>query len=237
MSAGTCGWCPAEATTTAVIAAAVPADPDTGTPGSPARTAPACAPCGARLEAQRLAEERRRQQEEHGSRLPVVDGQATLEQDLHARAPQRRHLEPGSVGEIGTATTVVLATVALLLVALAMAALVLAEPVHPHSGSHHVASGTSYSPCSSGSVTADGTVLGDGRGADRRTAASNRHPLGTRIRLIGRQAGPGGIRRYVIRDRIGHGSDLDLWTPSCPGAVRFGRRTLSYRIGWRRHGS
>lgn len=76
--------------------------------------------------------------------------------------------------------------------------------------------------------------MADGTFVRSRSAASNRHPLGTRIRLTGRQAGPGGYRKYVVRDRIGHGTELDLWTGSCGEAIRFGRRRTSYRIGWGR---
>lgn len=76
-------------------------------------------------------------------------------------------------------------------------------------------------------------TMADGTYTRARSAASNRHPLGTRIRLTGRP-GPGGLRLYVIRDRIGHGSELDLWAPTCGASLRFGRRTLTYRIGWRR---
>jgi len=64
-----------------------------------------------------------------------------------------------------------------------------------------------------------------------RSAASNSLPLGTKIRLVGR-AGPGGLRLYVIRDRIGYGTELDLWTDSCADARAFGRRNLRFKIGW-----
>lgn len=76
--------------------------------------------------------------------------------------------------------------------------------------------------------------MADGTFVRLRSAASNRHPLGTRIRIVGTHAGPGGLRRWVVRDRIGHGSALDLWAPSCATAVRFGRRAVRYRIGWAR---
>lgn len=87
------------------------------------------------------------------------------------------------------------------------------------------ASSTSY--CLRGRM-ADGTIVRP------RSAASNRHPLGTRLRLVGAQSGPGGLRRYVVRDRIGHGSELDLWHGSCATARRYGRRVVRYRIGWAR---
>lgn len=61
--------------------------------------------------------------------------------------------------------------------------------------------------------------------------ASNRHPLGTKIKLSRRVDG----RRYFrVLDRIGWGSELDIWFPSCDRAVRFGRRTVRYRVVPRR---
>lgn len=75
-------------------------------------------------------------------------------------------------------------------------------------------------------LTASGTYV------NRRTAAHNYLPFGTKIRLVGKRAGPGGIRRYIIRDtgpalRDGH---LDLWAPW--GCMTFGKRTVRYKIGW-----
>lgn len=73
--------------------------------------------------------------------------------------------------------------------------------------------------------------MADGSYTRPRSAASNILPLGTKIRLTGK-AGPGGIRLYVIRDRIGWGTELDLWTASCSDALAFGRRNLRFKIGW-----
>lgn len=74
--------------------------------------------------------------------------------------------------------------------------------------------------------TASGTYV------NRRTAAHNFLWPGTKIRLIGRQAGPGGIRKYIVRDtgpalRDGH---FDLWAPS--GCIQFGKRQIKWKIGW-----
>lgn len=85
-----------------------------------------------------------------------------------------------------------------------------------------VASSTSYCPASSGQVMADGSHVRLG------SAASNRHPLGTRLRLIGVRFL--GRRTFVVRDRIGSGSDLDLWSPSCSASRRWGRRRVRYRL-------
>lgn len=74
--------------------------------------------------------------------------------------------------------------------------------------------------------------MADGTQTRNRSAAHNGLPLGTRIRLVGRKAGPGGIRKYVIRDRIGWGTQLDLWTGSCHTALAFGRTTVRFRLGW-----
>lgn len=85
------------------------------------------------------------------------------------------------------------------------------------------ASSTAYTLCSSGSVMADGTRVRAG------SVASNRHPLGTRLEVLdGPAAG-----RYTVRDRIGHGSDLDIWMASCSAAIAYGRRVVRVRTGWR----
>lgn len=81
------------------------------------------------------------------------------------------------------------------------------------------ANSTSY--CLSGRM-ADGTQTREG------SAASNRHPLGTRLRLT--RPGPGGRRLWVVRDRIGYGSELDLWQPTCGQSRAWGRRSVSYRV-------
>jgi 3D (Asp-Asp-Asp) domain-containing protein len=79
-----------------------------------------------------------------------------------------------------------------------------------------------------------GGRMADGTFTRPRSAAHNGLRLGTRIRLVGHPAGPRGMRRYVVRDRIGHGSQLDLWTGSCGTALRWGRRTVRFRLGWAR---
>lgn len=76
--------------------------------------------------------------------------------------------------------------------------------------------------------------MADGTYTRSRSAASNMLPLGTKIRIRGKQTGPRGMRRYVVRDRIGYGTSLDLWTNSCSTARSFGRRSVSFKIGWKR---
>lgn len=103
-----------------------------------------------------------------------------------------------------------------------LAAVVLAGPAAAAAG--HGGGGVSTTAyCLQGRM-ADGTFTRP------RSAASNTLRLGTKITL--NAPGPGGLRRYVIRDRIGHGTSLDLWTGSCAEARRFGRRSRSFRIGW-----
>jgi 3D (Asp-Asp-Asp) domain-containing protein len=86
------------------------------------------------------------------------------------------------------------------------------------------AAATAYSPCSSGTVMADGTHTRRG------SLAHNGYPLGTRVWV---QPAVFGRHRYTVRDRIGWGSDADFWTPSCSGAIGFGRRAVRITVGWR----
>jgi hypothetical protein len=76
--------------------------------------------------------------------------------------------------------------------------------------------------------------MADGSYTRFRSVASNRHPLGTRLRIVGHPSGPRGIRRVVVRDRIGWGSSLDFWTPSCGMAMGFGRKRVTYKLGWKK---
>jgi 3D (Asp-Asp-Asp) domain-containing protein len=75
-------------------------------------------------------------------------------------------------------------------------------------------------------------LMADGTQTRPRSAAHNTLPLHTRIRLKDRTAGPNGMRRYIIRDHIGWGTQLDLWTRSCATARTFGRRQVHFTIGW-----
>lgn len=109
-----------------------------------------------------------------------------------------------------------------------VAALALVAPAHAGKNHKHTyprsANSTAY--CLTGQ-------LADGSRPRLGVVAMNRHPLGTRITL--KQKGPNGRRRFVVRDRIGWGSELDIWTPSCAWAYNvWGRRQVQYRIGWHR---
>jgi 3D (Asp-Asp-Asp) domain-containing protein len=84
---------------------------------------------------------------------------------------------------------------------------------------------TAYSPCSSGSIMANGHRTHFG------AVAQNAWPLGTRITI---HPGFAGRHRFVVEDRIGYGSELDIWTSSCSGALAWGRRSVRVTLGWRR---
>lgn len=86
-------------------------------------------------------------------------------------------------------------------------------------GRTYVVGSTSY--CLKGRM-ADGTYT------RARSVANNFLPLGSIIRTS--RPGPGGYRIYVVRDRIGHGSALDFWTPTCRQAFSWGRRTVKFIV-------
>ena len=73
--------------------------------------------------------------------------------------------------------------------------------------------------------------MADGTGVRAGSVAMNRHPLGTRIYV---PRGFFGRKRFVVRDRIGWGSELDFWAPNCGMSGAWGRRHVEYRIGWPR---
>lgn len=96
-----------------------------------------------------------------------------------------------------------------------------------HAHRPHVTAATSY--CLRGR-TASGDYV------DKRTAAHDFLFPGTKLRIIGRQAGPGGVRKYIVKDTgpaltDGH---FDLWAPSCSMSTSFGRRMIKWKFGWRR---
>jgi 3D (Asp-Asp-Asp) domain-containing protein len=80
---------------------------------------------------------------------------------------------------------------------------------------------TSYSPCSSGTITASGEHVRLG------IVAMNTVPLGTHVEI----SPPAfGRSTFTVEDRIGSRSQLDVYSPSCTAAVQFGRRTEHIRI-------
>lgn len=57
--------------------------------------------------------------------------------------------------------------------------------------------------------------------------ASNLYPLGTQIMVA---PAVFGRTRFRVEDRIGWGSRLDFYTPSCEQAIVFGRRLERVRV-------
>lgn len=77
-------------------------------------------------------------------------------------------------------------------------------------------------------------TMADGSYTREASVAHNGFPLGTRITVSPPFQGR---RRFIVRDRIGWGTQLDFWTPRCATAFAWGRRTVYVRRGWapRRH--
>lgn len=88
-----------------------------------------------------------------------------------------------------------------------------------HHYPHVVQGATAY--CQSGPVAQQGYSTAPG------VVANNEWHLGTQIET---KRPVFGRRRFVIRDHIGSGSELDFFTYSCSAALAFGRQTVAYRI-------
>jgi 3D (Asp-Asp-Asp) domain-containing protein len=58
--------------------------------------------------------------------------------------------------------------------------------------------------------------------------ASNEYGFGTVLRL---RRPIRGRRHFYVRDRIGSGSRLDIFMPSCWAATQWGRRTVRFTVG------
>jgi 3D (Asp-Asp-Asp) domain-containing protein len=65
--------------------------------------------------------------------------------------------------------------------------------------------------------------MASGRPTYSGAAAMNGVPLGSRWHVV--ELG----RTFVIEDRIGHGSQFDIWFASCEAAIQYGRRTVTIR--------
>lgn len=72
----------------------------------------------------------------------------------------------------------------------------------------------------------DTGTMADGSYTRPSSVASNSYPLGTHLRIW---PSPTGQRRFVVRDRIGWGSELDFWLSSCSAARAWGRRPVHIR--------
>ena len=78
-----------------------------------------------------------------------------------------------------------------------------------------------------------GGVMADGSYIRPRSVAMNSLPLGTRIELVGPKSRTFyGLRRFVVRDRIGAYSQLDFWHRSCSASTSWGRRPVKFVLGW-----
>lgn len=73
-------------------------------------------------------------------------------------------------------------------------------------------------------------TMADGSYTRAGSIAHNGYPLGTRVTVW---PSPTGARHFVVRDRIGWGTQLDFWLPSCSAALAWGRRVVHVRLGWR----
>jgi 3D (Asp-Asp-Asp) domain-containing protein len=106
---------------------------------------------------------------------------------------------------------------------IASAALKVAVAVaaHPHLGHVQIVEATAYSPCSSGTIMADGhrTYFG--------AVASNRLPMHTLIRVRRKVHGR---RLFRVRDRGSARMQLDFFLPNCRDAVEFGRRRIAFQV-------
>jgi 3D (Asp-Asp-Asp) domain-containing protein len=72
-------------------------------------------------------------------------------------------------------------------------------------------------------------TMADGTHTRTGSLAHNGYPLGTRLWI---RPSPTGRRRWTVRDRIGHGTQLDFWLPSCDTAITWGRRHVTVTVGW-----
>jgi hypothetical protein len=97
--------------------------------------------------------------------------------------------------------------------------LALAIP-HKHRGplEHVEASSTCY---------AQGDTTASGRRAFLGEVAQNTLPLGTWIEL---DRPVFGRRRFQVLDRIGWGSELDIYNPSEGACIRYGRQQVGYLV-------
>ena len=84
--------------------------------------------------------------------------------------------------------------------------------------SHYSVSSTCYS---------QGTITASGRRVFVGEVASNELALGTRIRLDHMVFGR---RDYVVLDRIGWGTQLDIYNPSNAACTIYGRRQIGFVV-------
>lgn len=86
----------------------------------------------------------------------------------------------------------------------------------------HIMTVTSTSYCDVG-------IMADGSRTRWGSVAMNLVPLGKRVRLLHRSFH--GRHKFVVRDHIGWGSQLDFWTNDCGEALKWGRRVVKVQVG------
>lgn len=72
-------------------------------------------------------------------------------------------------------------------------------------------------------------TMADGTHTRPRSVAMNTLPLGSKIKLISPRTF-NGYRIFYVRDRIGWGSQLDFWSPSCDKSQAWGRRPVKIAV-------
>lgn len=70
-------------------------------------------------------------------------------------------------------------------------------------------------------------TMADGSYTRAGSVANNHLSLGTRVEVT---TSPTQGRSFVVRDRIGWGTQLDFWVPSCARALLWGRRVVGLRV-------
>lgn len=76
---------------------------------------------------------------------------------------------------------------------------------------------SAYTPCSAGQIMANGQRVYDG------AVASTVLKRGTKWRVV---EGPTAGRTYTVADTGGPRATFDIWMPSCPAAIQYGRPTI-----------
>jgi 3D (Asp-Asp-Asp) domain-containing protein len=94
-----------------------------------------------------------------------------------------------------------------------------------HASPDSLPSGTTRQVTSTGYCLTGTTASGDRVGPGM--AAMNGVPLGTRWRISG---GPRDGQTLTVTDRIGHGTEFDIWFPTCEQARQYGRRTITVEL-------
>ena len=73
-------------------------------------------------------------------------------------------------------------------------------------------------------------TMADGTPVRYNSVAMNSVPLGTKIKVIRPKNGVFGRKYFVVRDRIGYGSQADFWMHSCTQARQWGRRQVTVKV-------